>query len=115
MGTAMVEAGAAVAADRTEHAFGTVLASLINNDQRLGEMGRSARAMVASLSWEDTLRPLVEWAKDPKPAVDRKRPRSDGSNPLGRVGDRIKLHLDDGGAKQVLQRGFDAGKRRFGR
>ena len=115
MGMAMVEAGAAVAAERTEHAYGTALASLINDDRRLGEMGRAGRAMVASLSWEDTLQPLIEWAKDPKPAVDRARPRGDGSNPLGRVGDRIKLHLDDGGAKQVLQRGFDAGKRRFGK
>jgi len=32
---------------------------------------------------------------------------------IGRVGDRIKLHLDDGGAKQVLQRGLAAGKRRL--
>ena len=115
LGTAMVETGAAVAAARTEYGFGTALASLINDDARLGEMARASRGMVAGLSWEDTLAPLVTWAKNPKPAVDRTRPRGDATNPLGKVGDRIKLHLDDGGAKQVLQRGLDAGKRRFGR
>ena len=115
LGTAMVETGAAVAAARTEYGFGTALASLINDDARLGEMARASRGMVAGLSWEDTLAPLITWAKNPKPAVDRTRPRGDATNPLGKVGDRIKLHLDDGGAKQVLQRGLDAGKRRFGR
>lgn len=114
-GTALVEVGAAVATERTELAFGTALASLINDDERLGEMGRAGRAMAAGLSWEDTLLPLLEWARDPKPAIDRSRHRGDASNPLGRVGDRIKLHLDDGGAKQVLQRGLEAGKRRLGK
>lgn len=114
-GSEMVAAGAAVAAERSELAFGTTLASLINDDARLGEMSRAGRAMVAGLTWEETLLPLVEWAKDPKPAIDRSRHRGDGGNPLGRVGDRIKLHLDDGGAKQVLQRGFNAGKRRLGK
>ena len=116
LGTAMADAGAAVATPRTEFAFGTALASMINDDQRLGEMGRAGRAMGAGLRWEQTLAPLIEWARDPKPAVDRSRPRRDvDAGGLGRVGDRIKLHLDDGGAKQVLQRGLAAGKRRLGK
>ena len=116
LGAAMVEAGAAIATPRTEFELGTALATLINNDPRLGEMGRAGRAMAAGLRWERTLAPLIEWASDPKPAIDRSRPRreADAGN-LGKVGDRIKLHLDDGGAKQVLQRGLAAGKRKLGK
>ena len=114
LGTAMVEAGAAVATERTEFAFGTALSDLINDDARLGEMGRAGRAMAAGLGWDKTLAPLVEWAKNPQPAVDRSRPRA-ATNPLMRAGNRIKLHLDDGGAKQALQRGIASGKRRLGK
>lgn len=114
LGGAMVAAGAAVAAPRDEFAFGTALATLVNNDHKLGEMGRAGRAMAANLGWEQTLSPLTDWARNPKPAIDRTRPRS-GSRRLTRIGDRVKLHLDDGGSKQVLQRGIAAGKRRLGK
>ena len=111
-------AGAAITCRRSDSAMGEALASLVNNDARLGELSRAATALGARLTWEDTAAPLVEWMKDPKPARDR-RPgahtgRPSGVSPLDRIGDRIKLHLDDGGVRQVAARGFAAGKRRLG-
>lgn len=116
MGQFVTAGGAGVATERTEAAFGSAIAELINDDTRLGELGRAGRSLAAGLSWEQTLRPLIDWAKNPRPAVDRSRPKNDrDARSIGRVGDRIKLHLDDGGAKQVIQRGFEAGKRRLGK
>ena len=114
LGAQLAGHGAALAVERTEAAFGAALASLIQDDGRRGEMARAARTLAAARSWEHTLAPLTDWLREPRPAVDRKRPRGSANmGGIGRVGDRINLHLDDGGAKQVLQRGLAAGKRRL--
>ena len=118
LGTQLEAAGAAVTCARTDTAIGETLADLVNDDARLGEMSRAATAMGAGLMWEDTLAPLVEWMRAPRPAIDR-RPgartgKVSGESPLDRIGGRIKLHLDDGGVRQVAARGFAAGKRRLG-
>ncbi|MFT7473436.1 MAG: glycosyltransferase involved in cell wall biosynthesis, partial [Verrucomicrobiales bacterium] len=110
--------GAAVTTERSPESIGATLASLVNDDDRLGEISRAARSLAASVTWEETLAPLVAWLDDPMPAVDRRAgaltAMSHGST-LDRLGDRVKLHLDDGGIKQVAQRGFAAGRRRLGR
>ena len=112
-------AGAALTTSRGDIALGDALAGLVNDDDRLGEMSRSARTLAAGLTWEQTLAPLVDWLRDPKPAADRRSgflPTSEAdASTLDRIGDRIKLHLDDGGVRQVAQRGLAAGKRRFQR
>lgn len=118
LSTQLEAVGAAITCARSDVAMGETLATLVNNDQRLGEMSRAATALGASLTWEQTLAPLTEWMRDPKLAVDR-RPgartgRSEGVSPLDRIGGRIKLHLDDGGVRQVASRGLAAGKRRLG-
>jgi len=111
-------AGAAVTCGRSDAAIGEALASLVNDDARLGELSRAAQTLGAHLSWEETLSPLIEFLKDPKQAVDQREGavtgQASGGSPLDRIGDRIKLHLDDGGVRQVAQRGIAAGKRRLG-
>lgn len=112
-------AGAAVTTSRSDIALGDALASLVNDDARLGEMSRSARSLAAGLTWEQTLAPLVAWLEDPMPSADRRSgfvtDTNDDGSALDRVADRIKLHLDDGGVRQVAQRGLAAGKRRLGK
>lgn len=118
LSTQLEAGGAAVTCRRSDSALGETLASLVNNDKRLGELSRAAQTMAASLTWEDTLAPLCGWLDDPQVALDRRAGavtgRTDGSA-FDRIGDRIKLHLDDGGVKQVAQRSLAAGKRRLGR
>lgn len=110
--------GAAITCHRSDSALGETLASLVNNDERLGELSRAAQSMAASLTWEQTLVPLVDWMSEPVVAVDRRAGAvtgRGGSSAFDRFGNRIKLHLEDGGVKQVAQRGLAAGKRRLGR
>ncbi len=111
-------AGAAITCGRSAEDIGAAVASIINNDRRLGEMSRAAKALGARLAWEETLEPLMNWLEDPRVAVDR-RPgantgRADGSA-ADRFGERIKIHLDDGGVSQVAKVGWRAGLRRFGK
>ncbi len=118
LSTQLEAAGAAVTCDRTPEAIGAAVGSLVNDDKRLGEMSRAAKALGAALTWEETLKPLLSWLEEPRVATDR-RPgaqtgKSDGSA-VDRIGGRIKLHLDDGGVTQVAKRGWKAGRRRLGR
>ena len=94
------------------------MASIINDDARLGAMSRAALSLGARMSWEETLAPLVRWLEDPQLAIDR-RPgantgRTDGTA-TDRIGGRIKMHLDDGGVAQVAKRGLRAGRRKLGK
>ncbi len=108
-------AGAAITCERTVEGVGGAVASIINDDKRLGEMSRASRALGARLSWEDTLAPLTRWLQSPQIAVDRRRGshtgRSDG-NPADRFGERIKLHLDDGGVSKVAKVGWRTVRRK---
>ena len=111
-------AGAAITCERSPEAIGGAVASIINDDRRLGEMSRAAKALGARLSWEETLMPLMRWLENPQVAVDR-RPgsntgRTDGST-TDRIGGRIKLHLDDGGVAKVAKVGWRAGRRKLGK
>ncbi len=119
LGAQLEAAGAALTTSRSDVALGEALAGLVNNDVRLGEMSRSARALAAGLTWEQTLAPLLAWLRQPGAAVDRRSgflPEAGADvSAIDRIGDRIKLHLDDGGLRQVAQRGLAAGKRRFQR
>ncbi len=112
------EAGAAITCVRSAEGIGTAVASIINNDQRLGEMSRAAKALGARLSWEDTLTPLMRWLDEPQVAVDRRAGahtgRSDGTT-VDRLGGRLKLHLDDGGVSKVAKVGWQAGRRKLGK
>ena len=118
LSTQLEAAGAAITCERTPEAIGTAVASIINNDLQLGQMSRAAKTLGARLSWEQTLEPLMNWLEDPRTAIDR-RPgantgRADGSA-ADRFGERIKIHLDDGGVSQVAKVGWRAGLRRFGK
>ncbi len=118
LSTQLEAVGAAVTCRRSDSALGEALASLVNNDARLGELSRAAQTMAASLTWEQTLAPLRDWMAAPEVAVDRRAGAvtgHSGGSALDRIGGRLKLHLDDGGVKQVAQRGLAAGKRRLGR
>ncbi len=118
LSTQLEVAGAAVTCHRSDSALGDALASLVNNDERLGELSRAAVSLAASLTWEQTLAPLCDWLDEPALALDRRAGAvtgQSGGSAFDRLGDRIKLHLDDGGVKQVAQRGLAAGKRRLGR
>ncbi len=110
-------AGAAITCDRTIEGIGNAVGSIINDDERLGEMSRAAQTLGARLSWEQTLAPLVRWLEAPQVAIDR-RPgantgRTDGSA-KDRLTGRIKMHLDDGGVTQVAKRGLRSSATRAG-
>ena len=85
-------------------------------------MGRAARTLAGTMHWEQTLGPLVKWMENPSPAPDRvagavpdqEVKNSTGAN-LDRVIRRTRLHWDDGGARQVVDRTIQAGRRRLGR
>ena len=115
LSTQLEEAGAAITSERTAEGLGGAVASIINDDARLGEMSRAAQALGARLSWEDTLAPLTSWLENPQVAIDRRRGahtgRADGSA-TDRLGERIKLHLDDGGVTKVAKVGWRAVRRR---
>lgn len=95
---------------------------LLRDAVRMEEMERSSLALAAELRWEATLAPLMSWLETPHSAPDRvagvvpeptEVPAVVAS--AARVFDRAKLHLDDGGPKQVIERVVGAGRRRLGR
>ena len=118
------ESGAALTIPRDpdhEHAeaLGRTIAALVSDDARLREMSKAASELATGLSWEETLSPLLRWLEQPRMAADRQsgvrvEPAAQASS-VSRLGDRIRLHLDAGGAKQVVERGLRAGRRRFRR
>lgn len=115
----LVDAGAARTASRDTGELGAVLASLVNDEATLAEMSSAARTLGATMSWDATMAPLKSWLENPRRAVDHAFTQmavpTAGRGALDRVGARVRLHLDDGGPKQVLQRGVQAGRRRLGR
>lgn len=118
LSTQLEQAGAAITCERSIEGVGGAVASIINDDARLGAMSRAALSLGARMSWEETLAPLVRWLEDPQLAIDR-RPgantgRTDGTA-TDRIGGRIKMHLDDGGVAQVAKRGLRAGRRKLGK
>ena len=102
--------------------MGETLAGLVRDADRREVMGRAARTMAGAMHWEQTLGPLVTWMENPTQAPDRlagavpeqEVKNSTGSN-LDRVIRRTRLHWDDGGALQVVDRTIQAGRRRLGR
>ncbi len=118
LSTQLEEAGAAITCERSIEGIGGAVASIINDDRRLGTMSRAAKVLGARLSWEDTLAPLMQWLEDPQVAIDRRRgantARADGSA-TERIGGRLRLHLDDGGVAKVAKVGWRAGRRKLGK
>ena len=124
LSTQLEHAGAAITTSRSDSALGETLAGLVNDDERLGEMSRAAQSLAATLTWDQTLAPLTAWLRDPKPAVDRRSGATTGKTQNGlatsdstlhRLRGRVKIHLDDGGIRQVAQRGIAAGRRKLGK
>lgn len=119
LSTQLVNVGAAVVSARSDGALGETLASLVNDEERLAKLSRAAKLLAPSLSWERTLEPLTEWLENPRVAPDRRHGNRTAkvieASTIKRIGGRIRLHLDEGGARQVLQRGIQAGRRRIGR
>ena len=107
-GTELVSSGAAVATERNHLEFGTAIASLINDDLRLGEMSRAARTMAAARSWEDMLHSLTDWMRDPQPAADRRN--SARFDPGRQMVDGLR-RIEDGPGRR-LRRGLSAARRR---
>ncbi len=116
---ALAAAGAAMTTARVADELGKTIASVINDDIRLAELSEAATALAKGLAWEETMSSLTDWMENPQPAVDRRggpRIAQTGSpSTLSRLGGRARMHLDDGGVRQLVQRGLQAGRRRLGR
>ncbi len=102
--------------------LGEALAGTLHDTSGRGEMARAARALGAELTWESTLRPLLSWLDAPGPAADRKPGVRTGlesgqtsDHRVERMLSRARLHLDDGGPRQLVERAIGAGRRRLGR
>ena len=116
LSTELVAHGAAVGTSRNAGEMGRAIASVINNDAQLTQMSKAATELARGLSWESTLAPLVNWLSNPQQALDRRgRPVSlvKSESALSLMAARARMHLDDGGVKQVVQRGVRAGRNRF--
>ena len=113
----LVAHGAAIATTRDALEMGKAIAALISDEAQLAEMSAAAAELAKGLSWEHTLEPLSRWLEEPRPAPDRRAghtiaPTKPAST-ISRLGPRARKHPDDGGLKQVAQRGLRAGRRRF--
>lgn len=101
--------------------FGKAIAALIRNDNELETMSRASRALAETMQWEQTVAPLVDWMEHPRPAADRSHGRAPdllaapSAGAATRLVGRAKLHWEDGGFKQVVDRTVAAGRRRIGR
>ncbi len=117
----------AVGAARTvepgsSEALGDAIAAVLRDSTLRADMAANAARLGVERSWENTLRPLTEWLRNPAPAADRRSGVQTGFNagqstdrPIGRALTRARMHLDDGGPVQVLRRTVAAGRRRLGR
>lgn len=95
---------------------------LLRDDVLMEEMERNSLALAADLRWESTLAPLVNWLEAPHPAPDRVAGVVPAATEMpavvasaARAFERAKLHMDDGGPRQVIERVVGAGRRRLGR
>ncbi len=103
-------------------AMGAAIAEMVADETERDAMRRAANSLAASLSWETTLAPLVAWVDGADCAADRRAGASTGveggigaSSGVERMVGRARMHLDDGGPRQVLGRALAAGRRRLGR
>lgn len=104
-------------------ALAAAIAHVITDDGGSQDSMRSAALTLgAAMRWEQTLAPLVDWIGDAQPAADRIPGAVTGEsggagtpNPLARLAGRARMHLDEGGARQLAERAVRAGRRRLGR
>ncbi len=119
LSTELLAHGAAIVTRRDAHEMGEAIAAVINDDEQLAQMSAGALQFAAARSWEDTLAPLSTWLDEPRHAPDRGTGRAlvpaTPTSTVARLGHRARMHLDEGGVKQVAQRGLRAGKRLFGK
>ena len=116
-------AGAArTVAPGSAEALGHAIADVLRDSAGRAEMAAAATRLAAELRWEQTLAPLLDWLEDPKPAADRRAGVRTGfdageanDRAVGRAVARARLHLDDGGPRQLLERTLAAGRRRLRR
>ncbi|RZV42653.1 MAG: glycosyltransferase [Acidimicrobiales bacterium] len=114
-------AGAAALVDPGDDvAFADAVSDLLGDADRMGQMRQTAAALAGQLRWETTLAPLVRWMEAPAMAADRAAGVVPTATELPavvtattRVMERAKMHLDDGGPKQLLERAVGAGRRRL--
>jgi glycosyltransferase involved in cell wall biosynthesis len=104
------------------HTLGEALAGLLGDSPARERMGAAATSLGETLRWEHTTAPLLGWLENPRAAADRRgnvQTGFDGGASSGgsveRLVSRARLHLDDGGPRQVLARALGAGRRRLGR
>lgn len=119
LSTQLADNGAAVTVERGGDHLGVAIAALVNDDEALAQMSTAASELAKGFTWEQTLEPLVSWLDDPKTAIDRRSgshvaPPA-AASPISRLGHRVRLHLDEGGARQVAERSVTAARRRLGR
>lgn len=115
----LVDVGAATTTARDPESIGAEIAALVNDEDRLDQMSLAASRHAIEVTWEDTLRPLLDWLDVPSTAADRasglRLTEAEQATALDDLTRRVRLHLDDGGPMQVAQRGVGALRRRLGR
>ncbi len=102
-------------------AFADAVVDVVTDPGTHEAMRSAALTLGAAMRWEQTLAPLVRWLERPGPAPDR-RPGAvtgavggDAERGIGRLLGRARMHLDEGGARQLADRAVQAGRRRLGR
>jgi len=116
-------AGAATLVDPGDHiALADAVSQLLGSVDGMEQMKQAAVALAGQLRWETTLAPLVRWVEAPAMAADRAAGVVPTATELPavvtaatRAMERAKMHLDDGGPKQLLERAVGAGRRRLQR
>ncbi|MGI9604862.1 MAG: glycosyltransferase family 4 protein [Acidimicrobiales bacterium] len=97
------------------------LSSILADPDDLESMATAATSLGRALSWENTLAPLVRWVGNPRRASDRVAGSITGQGggaaeaPLDRIVGRARMHLSEGGVRQLTDRVVASGKRRFRR
>ena len=98
------------------------LIDVISDDELRQSMRSAALTLGGAMRWEQTLEPLRRWIATAAPAADRAPGAVTGAaggvgaaGRLTRLVGRARLHIAEGGARQLARRALRAGRRRLGR
>lgn len=103
-------------------ALADALIAVISNEELRQSMRSAALTLGGAMRWEQTLEPLVRWVATAGPAADRVPGAVTGAaggagapGRLARLAGRARMHLDEGGARQLAERAVRSGRRRLNR
>ncbi len=122
-GAILTGSGAATSARPGEaEDFAAAVVAVLSDDGRKEAMRAAARSLGATLSWERTLAPIVRWLESPTTAPDRRAGAQTGqiggagaANAATRMAGRARMHLAEGGARQLADRTWQSARRRWRR